>query len=751
DLWGIYTIGVRSYDASGNVSISTKVLERIKPTPTPEPTKEPQYITSQEQTTQTVTTTRRVYVTSNQQVQGTQTQQTQSQSTQQSQNTNTSSKTGSSSGCQWNWNVFDSNNCVNQGAKAVWNAVTNTANQIVNAVGNAFNWAGQQLQSVGQWITQTFTQTVTNIVNVSKTVINNVVTTAQNVGSYINTNVIQPGIQIANDFMKGVIAGVQNTINGVFTLSETLLDTGKNIYQSSADWVTEQVKKGQDMIYQYALAQQKEREDKLNAGYIERCDNNGCKLISPEEQQQEAKVKADWENNIKIITGFMGSLGDLKGDALKSISDMYEKYKSEQEGKVKMNYKYTCTYNLVLVCGFLSDNEMIAQGYHKTTCDNKDQSTCPWETEAQKNTREATEKKEYDDKKKLGYKESCKDIFRTDCSLATDQQMKDQGYKRTDCGEKDVTSCKWETEAERDARLHPIPTPEPTRKIESTSQDPNVTPTPTSVLPHGTYDGNPGNVATEAAKLLMKISDASDTTCTFNPSSTTNAKVEIKVTDTDCNKRLKELWNDEIGTLALIQDKNNIPILDKNGNRQYKNVGYENHKYNYSRFVLEDPNDEIVPDAIQTIYKKSYNWNPDNYAQDYIECVTFVQMMYEVSGNPIPPLADGNPNGWSSATKKDKDGNTVKVFDTYTTGVSTELPKVGDAIIWPDSAGSGHVAVITNVVVDPTDKTKGEITIAQANMTEVEKEYTYVVNEKTKVITIEKNGWTPTYWLRLNN
>ncbi|MEI6532756.1 MAG: hypothetical protein WCO06_02880 [Candidatus Roizmanbacteria bacterium] len=127
DLWGIYTIGVRSYDASGNVSVSTKILERIKPTPTPEPTKESVY---EEVTTSGGTT----YYTTGQ-VKGTKTVYTTQTVNQTVTKTVTKIVTQQvKKPCDWSFNIFDSNNCVNVWATDMWQTVTKKVTETVTQV-----------------------------------------------------------------------------------------------------------------------------------------------------------------------------------------------------------------------------------------------------------------------------------------------------------------------------------------------------------------------------------------------------------------------------------------------------------------------------------------------------------------------------------------------------------------------------------------------------------------------------------------
>jgi len=223
DLWGIYTIGVRSYDASGNISVSTKILERIKPTPTPEPTKEPVY---EEVTTSGGTT----YYTTGQ-VKGTKTVYTTQTINQTVTKTVTKTVTEQvKKPCDWSFNIFDSNNCVNVWATGMWQTITKTVSETVTQV-------VQKTVQVAQEVT-------TGFIEGTKSSVNGIVeSTKQLGGSFIQGAtdlLINTGITLAKaavgatnlvgNFGSAIAAGIESTYNG-----KNFSDNYNSINQSG-DW-----------------------------------------------------------------------------------------------------------------------------------------------------------------------------------------------------------------------------------------------------------------------------------------------------------------------------------------------------------------------------------------------------------------------------------------------------------------------------------------------------------------------------------
>lgn len=177
----------------------------------------------------------------------------------------------------------------------------------------------------------------------------------------------------------------------------------------------------------------------------------------------------------------------------------------------------------------------------------------------------------------------------------------------------------------------------------------------------------------------------------------------------------------------------------------------------YSKFKCADPHCAYIPQKVKDIYKLAGSvWNPDVYPNDYVQCIAFVYMAYNLADNPIRKVRGNaiafagkewkcdnfNENG-GCATDWYLVNNNVYAdqFTVYESGVSTEMPQVGDVMVWKESAPWGHVGVV--VKVDTVRKT---ITLTNANSKRVTWKFDYT-KEDSK-ITILGNYWKPDYWAR---
>lgn len=251
--------------------------------------------------------------------------------------------------------------------------------------------------------------------------------------------------------------------------------------------------------------------------------------------------------------------------------------------------------------------------------------------------------------------------------------------------------------------------------VTSPTPIPTAIPTPTpnaSILPHplSDYKNNPALVAIDLAKALDRPADPNDPNCEFKE--LFGYKLPINDSDTQCQKDQKLLWQ-----------------TDKSG--------FESHRFSYSQFYL-DFNSQDIPDNIKEMYKKSYNWSPIIYPQDYIECVTFVAMSFNVAGTPIKNLS-GDARVW--ITKTDE-------FYVYQSGISIEIPKVGDAIVWA-GLNQNHIAIISDI-----DTFSKKIKTLNANLLVKEVIYGYdIVEGKVYLKSIPETydyykSYIPTHWMR---
>ncbi len=54
-------------------------------------------------------------------------------------------------------------------------------------------------------------------------------------------------------------------------------------------------------------------------------------------------------------------------------------------------------------------------------------------------------------------------------------------------------------------------------------------------------------------------------------------------------------------------------------------------KNSYNKFICKDANNAHIPQKARDIYKLTRNWDPKWYPNDYVECVSFVFMSYNMA------------------------------------------------------------------------------------------------------------------------
>ena len=150
------------------------------------------------------------------------------------------------------------------------------------------------------------------------------------------------------------------------------------------------------------------------------------------------------------------------------------------------------------------------------------------------------------------------------------------------------------------------------------------------------------------------------------------------------------------------------------------------------KVVYADAFNSGIPAGAQAMYTKAPNWDPQIYPENYVECVAFVAMAYNMSGTPITTTM-GNAKDWIGYTKE---------FNVFHTGGTTEIPQVGDVMVW-SGGDTGHVAVVVDV-----DLEKKSFRVANANVPTVTQKYSYSINSSNKKVSIVSAGWIPDYWLR---
>lgn len=200
---------------------------------------------------------------------------------------------------------------------------------------------------------------------------------------------------------------------------------------------------------------------------------------------------------------------------------------------------------------------------------------------------------------------------------------------------------------------------------------------------------------------------------------------------------------DEKKTMSIAQSATYLaPLLtipqDIDELKRTEGSHYKQYIGAHNRFMCDDPHAPAIPKKAQAAYTTTINWSPTKYPQNYVECVAFVYMSYNMAGIKLP-AGLGDAIDW-----KDK----TDVFEVYESGKSSEPPRAGDVLVWGTDFGPvGHVAVITESKIDEINGKSGQVVALNANTKYVK--LTYPVSVKDKSITVE-NGTLgqPKWWLR---
>lgn len=157
------------------------------------------------------------------------------------------------------------------------------------------------------------------------------------------------------------------------------------------------------------------------------------------------------------------------------------------------------------------------------------------------------------------------------------------------------------------------------------------------------------------------------------------------------------------------------------------------------------------------MYTLSNYWNPKYSPTDYVQCIAFAYMAYNMADKPIRKVK-GNAiamagKDWKCALYQDgKCMNWQLVnneayndqFTVYESGVSTEPPKVGDLMVWKDDPSTGHVGIAVKIV--------GEfISVANSNSNQPIHLFELKKTEygKYKIQGLNGSRWCPDYWSKM--
>jgi len=178
----------------------------------------------------------------------------------------------------------------------------------------------------------------------------------------------------------------------------------------------------------------------------------------------------------------------------------------------------------------------------------------------------------------------------------------------------------------------------------------------------------------------------------------------------------------------------------------------------YSKFKCNDPYCEYIPKKVRDVYNLAGNvWNPTGNPNSYVQCIAFVYMAYNMADNPIRKVS-GNAITFAGKNwkcyGKDWKGDCVDwrlindsvysdQFEVFESGESSEVPRVGDLMVW-DNAPYGHVGVVTNVKSNLLE-------LANSNSDGPIKQYKIQLENGTYVIVTKDrkySGWIPRWWSR---
>lgn len=149
-----------------------------------------------------------------------------------------------------------------------------------------------------------------------------------------------------------------------------------------------------------------------------------------------------------------------------------------------------------------------------------------------------------------------------------------------------------------------------------------------------------------------------------------------------------------------------------------------------SRFI-GDPYAKTIAQKIQDVYTWDRLWNPAYNPEHYLQCTTFVAMVYNLNGISLHGKVKGDAKEWIYLT------DTFVVFEN---GQTSELPQVMDIVVWATNGGN-HVGVVSEV-------TNNSVTIINANATQAS--YTYKLKVTDGFVTLTgATDWVPSHWMRI--
>jgi sRNA-binding regulator protein Hfq len=150
-----------------------------------------------------------------------------------------------------------------------------------------------------------------------------------------------------------------------------------------------------------------------------------------------------------------------------------------------------------------------------------------------------------------------------------------------------------------------------------------------------------------------------------------------------------------------------------------------------SRFA-GDPYSSMIPEKAKEVYTWDRLWNPAYNPQHYLQCTTYVAMIYNLNGISLHGKVSGDAREWIHFT------DTFSVFEN---GNTRTKPEVMDIVVWATN-GSNHVGVISEV-------TDSSVTIINANAEQISYRYTLSVSDEGIVSLSGNTNWVPSHWMRI--
>ncbi len=157
----------------------------------------------------------------------------------------------------------------------------------------------------------------------------------------------------------------------------------------------------------------------------------------------------------------------------------------------------------------------------------------------------------------------------------------------------------------------------------------------------------------------------------------------------------------------------------------------------FSKFNI-NPFSELIPEKVREVYTWDTLWNPGLFPNTFLQCTTFVAMVYNLNNISLQGRIQGDAREWIYNTD---------TFKVYRSGSATSSPEVLDTVVWADQ-GRNHVGIIV-------EKDGSKLRVLNANSDKTEYWYQYHRNIWGNYTITDLEGrtsveaWVPSHWLRV--